>query len=49
MGHRARYHEKLVELCVEQDDDLMMGYLEGETLPRHPLAVDIAEGWLGDV
>merc|ERR1719359_1362012 len=24
------YHEKLVELCVEQDDDLMMGYLEGE-------------------
>ncbi|NNC47463.1 MAG: elongation factor G [Sphingomonas sp.] len=26
----AEYHEKLVETAVEQDDDVMMAYLEGE-------------------
>jgi len=38
------YHEKLVELCVEQDDDLMMGYLEGEMPTQLQLKQCIRKG-----
>lgn len=33
----AEYHEKLVELAVEQDDDVLTAYLEGETLSPETL------------
>merc|ERR1719473_183543 len=39
-----QYHEKLVELCVELDDDLMMGYLEGEMPTQLQLKQCIRKG-----
>lgn len=29
----AKYHEELVELAVEQDEDVMMAYLDVSNLP----------------
>ncbi len=40
------YHEKLVELAVEQDEDLLMGYLEGEYPTVEQLKACIRKGTL---
>jgi len=41
------WHNKLVELVVEQDDDLMMAYLEGEEPTEAQLKECIRKGTLG--
>ncbi|WP_260482429.1 elongation factor G [Sphingomicrobium flavum] len=43
----AEYREKLVELAVEQDDDVMMAYLEGEEPDVPTLKALIRKGTLG--
>ncbi|MBW0144474.1 elongation factor G [Sphingomicrobium clamense] len=43
----AEYREKLVELAVEQDDDVMMAYLEGEEPDVATLKQLIRKGTLG--
>lgn len=40
----AEYREKLVELAVEQDDDVMMQYLEGEEIDEETLIRCIRKG-----
>jgi len=40
------YHEKLVELAVEQDEDLLMGYLEGEMPTEEQLKACLRKGTL---
>merc|ERR1719460_3144281 len=40
------YHEQLVELAVEQDEDLLMGYLEGEEPSEEDLKRCIRKGTL---
>jgi len=40
------YHEKLVELAVEQDEELLMGYLEGEMPTEAQLKACIRKGTL---
>merc|ERR1740138_1922502 len=40
------YHEKLVELAVEQDEELLMGYLEGEMPTEEQLKACIRKGTL---
>ncbi len=40
----AEYREKLVELAVEQDDDVMMQYLEGEEIDEESLIACIRKG-----
>ncbi|WP_265529038.1 elongation factor G [Sphingomicrobium marinum] len=42
----AEYHEKLVEAAVEQDDDVMMAYLEGEMPDAETLKGLIRKGTL---
>merc|ERR1712070_513850 len=41
-----KYREELVELAVEQDDDLMMSYLEGEEPTTEQLKACIRKGTL---
>jgi len=41
------YHEKLVELAVEQDEDLLMQYLEGEEISQEDLKRCLRKGTLG--
>jgi elongation factor G len=38
------YHEKLIETAVEQDDDLMMQYMEGETVSDEDIKRCIRKG-----
>jgi elongation factor G len=40
----AEYHEKLVELAVEQDDEVLNAYLEGEEIPIDTLKACIRKG-----
>jgi len=40
------YHEKLVELAVEQDEELLLGYLEGEMPTEEQLKACIRKGTL---
>ncbi len=40
----AEYHEQLVETAVEQDDDLMMAYMEGEEVSVEDLKRCIRKG-----
>jgi len=42
----AEYHEALVELAVEQDEDLLIGYLEGEMPTEAQLKECIRKGTL---
>merc|ERR1719253_567110 len=42
----AKYHEELVEMAVEQDEDLLMGYLEGEMPTVEQLKACIRKGTL---
>tara|TARA_B100000513_G_scaffold183568_1_gene103708 strand:+ start:369 stop:2648 length:2280 start_codon:yes stop_codon:yes gene_type:complete len=42
----AKYREELIELAVEQDDDLMMAYLEGEEPTTEQLKACIRKGTL---
>jgi elongation factor G len=41
------YHQKLVDDCVEQDEDVMMAYLEGEKPTPEQLKACIRKGTLG--
>lgn len=40
----AEYHEKLVELAVEQDDDVLGAYLEGESVSAETLRMCVRKG-----
>jgi elongation factor G len=40
----AEYHEKLIELAVEQDDEVLNAYLEGEEIPIDTLKACIRKG-----
>ena len=45
-SRRQEYREELVELAVEQDEDLLMGYLEGEEPSEEDLKRCIRKGTL---
>lgn len=44
MDKAVEYHEKLVELAVEQDDDVLSAYLEGEPVSADTLRKCIRKG-----
>jgi len=46
VAQAQEYHEALVELAVEQDEDLLMGYLEGEEPSQEDLKRCIRKGTL---
>merc|ERR1719460_1972843 len=46
VAQAQEYHEALVELAVEQDEELLMGYLEGETPSQADLKRCIRQGTL---
>jgi elongation factor G len=47
VAQAAEYREQLVELAVEQDEDLLMAYLEGEEISDADLKRCIRKGTLG--
>merc|ERR1719182_818764 len=46
VAQAQEYHEALVELAVEEDEDLLMGYLEGEEPSQEDLKRCIRQGTL---
>jgi len=48
VAQAQEYHEALVELAVEQDEDLLMGYLEGEEPSQEDLKRCIRQGTLNN-
>jgi len=46
VAQAKEYHEQLVELAVEQDEDLLMAYLEGEEISQEDLKRCLRKGTL---
>jgi elongation factor G len=48
VAQAQEYHEALVEMAVEQDEDLLMAYLEGEEISQEDLKRCIRQGTLNN-